>query len=150
MNILKDVKFRRPLLRGVLVLLWIVLGVIIFFSCRGHTLLVDNQSAADGSYEAFEMVNVTIDNLDDEEIWEEERIRLTVSGPKHKILVEFDDGREPVEMKFELPVKEDMYLLSVPRMIAGTDFVDVFRVQDQVRETREEEAEEEDPFAAEF
>jgi hypothetical protein len=53
-------------------------------------------------------------------------------------------------MEFELPIKDDMYLLSVPRMIAGTDFVDVFRVQDQVRETQEEEAEEEDPFAAEF
>jgi hypothetical protein len=151
MNILKNAAIRRPLLRAVINLLWILLGVILFVNFRAHTLLVDNQSADDGSYEAFEMVNVTIDKFDDEEIWEDERIRiLGVAGSKHTIRVEFDDGREPVEMEFELPIKDDMYLLSVPRMVAGMDFVDVFRVQDQVRETQEEEAEEEDPFAAEF
>ncbi len=149
MNIFSNAGFRRPFIRIVLILLWILLGVIIFFAGRGHTLLVDNQSAKDGSYKAFEMVNVTVDNQDDEEIWEGERIRLTVAGSKHRIFVEFDDGREPVEMEFELPIKEDMYLLSVPRMIAGMDFVEPFRIQDQVRETRQEE-EEEDPFAAEF
>lgn len=150
MNIFNNAGFRRPFIRIVLILLWILLGVIIFFTGRGHTLLVDNQSAKDGSYKAFEMINVTVDNQNDEEIWEGERIRLTVAGAKHSIFVEFDDGREPVKREFVLPVKEDMYLLSVPKMIAGMDFVEPFRIQDQVREARQEEEEEEDPFAAEF
>ncbi len=121
-------------------LLWIGLGVVIFFACRGHTLLVDNQKASDGSYQAIKVMNVTIDQQDDEEIWEGDRIRLTVSGPNHKILVEFTDGRQPVEKEFHLPLKEDMYLLSVPKMLAGLDFIEPFRVQDQVRETQDEAA----------
>lgn len=147
MNMFKNANLRRLLIRAGLVLLWVLLGVIIFTANRGHTLLVDNQSAKDGSYEAVETINVTIDKFDDEELWDGDRIRLlNVAGTKHKIFVEFVDGREPVEQEFELPIKDDMYLLSVPKMLAGLDFVEVFRVQDQVRETQEEE----DPFAAEF
>ena len=138
MNMFTNAKIRRPLIRCVLILLWIGLGVVIFFAYRGHTLLVDNQDI--GNYKAVEVMNVTIDKQDDEEIWKGDRIRFTVSGAKHKILVEFMDGRQPVEYEFNLPVKEDMYILSVPKMLAEQEFVEPFRIADQVREAADEAA----------
>lgn len=147
MNIFNNARFRRPFIRGVLVLLWVGLGVIIFLTGRAHTLLIDNQRAADGSYNAIRLAIVTIDNQNREEIAERERIRTTVAGTKHTIRVEFIDGRPPVEQKFELPIKEDMYMLSVPKMLAGLDFVEVFRVADQVRQVDEKEETEPNSFS---
>ncbi len=147
MSLIKNVPIHRLVIRVSLVLLWIGLGFLIFFTHRGHTLLVDNKGAADGSYQAVKLMNVKIDKQNEKEMMSGDRIRLTASGQKHKILVEFTDGRQPVEREFILPIKEDMYLLSVPKMLAEMDFVEPFRTSDQVREVREEDPEEPTSFS---
>lgn len=147
MSVLSNLRLRRILIRALLIALWIGLGFGIFFTNRGHTLLVDNKKAADGSYDAVDLMYVTIDKQKEMEFMDGDRDRFTVAGANHKIVIEFTDGRPPYEGGFKLPIKEDMYLLSVPKMLAGMEFIEPFRSSDQVRQTDEEADTGEDDFA---
>ncbi|QQO10404.1 DUF6672 family protein [Breznakiella homolactica] len=136
---------RRTLIRGALVLLWIGLGVVTFIFARGHTLLVDNRNAEDGSYRAPDLIKVSVDGGKGLEFFRGDRDRFTVVGKKHTIRVEFSDGTPPFEGKFELPLENDMYMLSVPKMIRGIEpFVEIFHT---APEPRRDDTEEEDDFA---
>ena len=119
---------RKRIIRALIVVLWIGLGVVIILTSRGHSILVDNRDAADESYKAEEFIIVSIDNQKPIEVMRRDRVRFMAVGPNHKIRVEFIDGRAPIEQTFSLELKPDMYLLSVPRMLAGLDFIEVFVV----------------------
>ncbi|TFG81671.1 MAG: hypothetical protein E4H20_09310, partial [Spirochaetales bacterium] len=53
-----SVPTRRWIVRGVLAVLYIALAISVFVSGRGHTILMDNKSAVDGSYQAFRTVKI--------------------------------------------------------------------------------------------
>ncbi|MDR1748381.1 MAG: hypothetical protein LBR47_04915 [Spirochaetaceae bacterium] len=128
----------RAALRVVLCVLWIVLGILLFVFNRGYTLLVDNRGAGDGSYSVPDLIRVSIDGGKGVEFFRNDRDRFPVRGTEHRIRIDFSDGRQPVETEFRLGLKDDMYLLSIPQMIAGTEpFVEPFYVQPEVRTTDE-------------
>ncbi|MDR2767998.1 MAG: hypothetical protein LBB82_06690 [Treponema sp.] len=133
-------------LRGAIAAAWIILGCALFISSRGHFLLIDNRSPENGD-PAPDRIRVIVDNKPAMELLRGDRDRLTVTGTKHRVRVEFSDGRQPFEGAFTLPLKDDMYLLSAPRMLNGDEnFVEVFRT---TYESRTVEAEAPDETALE-
>ncbi|MDR0388291.1 MAG: hypothetical protein LBH57_09685 [Treponema sp.] len=126
---------RRRIIRAALVVLWIAVGVVLFIFNRGHALLVDNRNLQDQGIRAPDMITVFVDNGNGLEFFRGDRDRFQVAGSKHRILVEFSDGTSPFEGTFTLPIKDDMYILSIPKMISGIEpFVEVFRSEQVNRE----------------
>jgi hypothetical protein len=125
---------------------WILLGAALFITSRGHSLLVDNRDA-DPQIRAPEQISVSIDGKEGVVFFRGDRDRFTVTGSKHRIRVEFPGG-VPFEGEFVLPIKDDMYLLSVPKMLSGTEpFVEVFRTAPEPVRAEEESPETgSDPF----
>lgn len=122
-----NVKLRRIILRSSLAVVWIGALVAIFLLDRGHTVFVDNKTVAAGGYEAVEFMKVSIDGGKGVEFFGGDRDRFPVVGARHKIKIEFTDGRPPLEKEFRLPLTIDLFLLSVPKMIAGVEpFVEPF------------------------
>jgi hypothetical protein len=131
----KPANTRRLIIRAVLVVLWISFGVMLFIFNRGHALLVDNRNLQDEGIQAPDLISVFIDSQIGLEFFRGDRDRFQVAGSKHKIYVEFSDGTPTFEQSFTLPVKDDMYILSVPRMLAGIEpFVEVFHSEQVNRE----------------
>jgi hypothetical protein len=131
-------------LRFVIAVVWILLGGVLFVTSRGHTLLIDNRNG-EGSPRANQagQIAVRVDDKEPLKLFEGDRGRLTVTGSKHRIRVEFPGGKAPFEGAFTLPLYNDMYLLSVPRMVGGVEpFVEVFHTVYEPR--NEEEAPEEE------
>jgi hypothetical protein len=118
---------RRNIIRAAFIILWIGLGVILFIFNRGHALLVDNRNLQDEGIRAPDLITVFVDNQNGLEFFRGDRDRFQVAGSNHRISIEFSDGRPPFEGTFTLPIKDDMYILSVPKMISGIEpFVEVF------------------------
>jgi hypothetical protein len=138
---------RRTKFRLVIAAVWILLGAALFITNRGHSLLVDNRDP-DPQIRAPEQISVSLDGKEGVTFFRGDRDRFTVTGSKHRIRVEFSGGETPFEGEFVLPLKDDMYLLSVPKMLAGTEpFVEVFRTAPEPRQTEEELPEtDSDPF----
>jgi hypothetical protein len=136
------VKQRRIIIRSALAVLWIGLLCLIFVLDRGHTVFVDNKSAPEGSgesYEAVGLMKVSIDGGKAQEFFQGDRDRFAVTGSKHRIRVEFTDGRPPLEKEFHLPLGTDLFLLSVPKMIAAIEpFVEPFHMAIATSRTADE------------
>ncbi|MDR2029071.1 MAG: hypothetical protein LBP93_05990 [Treponema sp.] len=131
---------RRLLIRSILGILWIGLGSVLFVTNRAHTLLVDNRNVQEINLRAPDLITVSIDGQPALEFLRGDRDRLIVKGINHRIRVEFSDGTAPFEGGFKLPLRGDMYLLSVPRMIKGIEpFVEVFHSAPEPRSPEEEE-----------
>jgi hypothetical protein len=132
-----NIKQRRLMIRGGLVCVWIALGVIIFILNRGHTVLVDNRNIAALNIRAPDLIKVSVDNSKAVEFFRGDRDLFDVGGGGHKIRIEFSDGTPPFEAAFPLPLKHDMYLLSIPRLINGIEpYIEVFETEpDPPRET---------------
>jgi hypothetical protein len=123
-----------------LVLVWFLLGSALFISNRGHTLLVDNHNLQEEGIRAPDLIKISIDDGYPLDFFRGDRDRYNLGGSNHRIRVEFSDGTAPFEGTFKLPIKDDMYILSVPKMINGLEpFVEVFHT---VRENRAPEEEE--------
>jgi hypothetical protein len=121
---------RRIIIRTSLIVLWIGAIAAIFFLNRGHTVFVDNKAASDGTYEAVELMKVSLDGGKGLEFFPGDRDRFPVTGAKHRIRIEFMDGRPPLVKEFRLPLTTDLFLLSVPKMIAGIEpFVEPFHME---------------------
>jgi hypothetical protein len=131
---------RRLIIRSALVLVWLLLGTVLFIFNRGHTLLLDNRDLQDLGIRAPGLIQVSIDGGAPLEFLRGDRDRYSLAGTKHRIRIEFSDGTAPFEGAFRLPIRDDMYILSAPKMINGIEpFVEVFQT---VRETRAPEEEE--------
>jgi hypothetical protein len=118
---------KRMVIRGGFVFVWLLLGTLLFVTSRGHTLLVDNRDFE--NIRAPDLITVYVDRGKGVEYFRGDRDRLTLTGSKHRVLVEFSDGSPPFEGDFTLPIKDDMYLLSVPKMVNGVEpFVEVFHI----------------------
>ncbi|MDR1410778.1 MAG: hypothetical protein LBI91_01075 [Spirochaetaceae bacterium] len=131
-------KSRRICIRAALVLLWIGLGILLFSVYRGHSLLIDNRNT-DGGPRAPDLITVSVDGGKSLEYFRGDRDRFAVAGTRHRIRVEFSDGAPPFEQEFSLPIRDDMYLLSVPKMLNGLPFVEVFHTAPEPRVPEEEE-----------
>ncbi|GHU12548.1 hypothetical protein FACS1894161_1010 [Spirochaetia bacterium] len=124
------------LVRGGLVFAWLLLGTALFIGGRGHTVLVDNRDIEEA--EAADLITVYVDRGWGIEYFRGDRDRITVTGSKHRIRVEFSDGSPDFEGEFFLPIKDDIYLLSVPKMVNGIEpFVEVFHTTPEPRDEEE-------------
>lgn len=118
---------KRNLIRAAIGVVWIGLAAYLFMAFRGHTVLVDNKAAADGSYQAFELVAVSIDGGKPVEYFEGDRDRAAVVGTRHRVELKFADGRPPFKGEFVLDRGTDVFLLSLPKLAAGIEpFVEPF------------------------
>jgi hypothetical protein len=133
-------KRRRLIIRLALVLVWFLLGATLFIFHRGHSLLVDNHNLQDEGIRAPDLITVSIDGSHPMEFFRGDRDRYNLGGSNHRIRIEFSDGTAPFEGTFRLPIKDDMYILSVPKMINGIEpFVEVFHIARENRAPAEEE-----------
>jgi hypothetical protein len=137
---------KRVLIRSCLIFLWVLLGIVIFVKFRGHTLLVDNHDVEDAELRAPDPVAVTVDSGEELSFFRGDRDRFSVRGSNHRIKIEFSDGRPVFEGRFTLPLKDDMYILSIPKMINGIEpYVEVFHVAPEPRRPEDEELPTEEP-----
>ena len=113
------VKSRRLLVRGGLVIVYLLLIAIVYVFGKGHTLLLDNKDSEDGSVKAFENVTVTVDNQDPIDFMSGDRDQAKLQAQWHKVKVEVNG--QTVEKKIKLPVGENMLLLSIPKFVAGIE-----------------------------
>jgi len=123
-------KTRRILLRLALLVVYVALAVALFIFNRGHTVLVDNKGDPAGTFQAFELMKVSIDGGKGMEFFKGDRDKFTVVGQRHRIRIEFPDGSKPAfEGRFIVPLGGDLFLLSVPKMVAGLEpFIEPFVV----------------------
>jgi hypothetical protein len=135
----KPDKLRRPLIRLVLIVLWIALGVLLFVKNRGHTLLVDNKDIESRGLTAPDLIKVTLDGKDTLEFFRGDRDLFRVKGSDHRLRVEFSDGAPPFETGFSLPLGPDMFILSIPKTINGIEpYFEVFHTQQESRNAEED------------
>jgi len=140
-------KQRRLLIRLAVVALWISIGVVLFLFNRGHSILMDNRPVVNLNLTAPNMITVIVNKKPPVELSRGEReIVNKLPGSKHKIRVEFSDGKPPFETNIILPIRPDMFILSIPKMINGIEpYFEVFRIQDtQPQETQEQDELDED------
>ncbi|MDR1428894.1 MAG: hypothetical protein LBI85_01270 [Spirochaetaceae bacterium] len=129
---------RRLVIRAAITVLWIGLGALIFVFNRGHTLLVDNRNQ-EGIARAPDLIQVSVDSGRSLEFFRGDRDRFTVTGSKHQIRIAFSDGTPDFTGTFILPIRDDMYILSVPKMINGIEpFVEVFHSVPEPRDPGED------------
>jgi hypothetical protein len=122
-------KTRRTLLRSALIVAYVAIAVVLFIFNRGHTILVDNKADPAGSYAAFELMKVSMDGGKGMEFFRGDRDKFTVVGQRHRIRIEFPDGTPAFEGAFSVPLGGDLFLLSVPKMVAGIEpFIEPFVV----------------------
>jgi hypothetical protein len=132
-------KKRRLIIRAALVVFWLCLGVFIFITNRGHTVLVDNRNLQEENIRAPDMIKVSLDGGKALEFFRGDRDIFEVGGGNHRIRIEFSDGTPAFEENFSLTLMPDMFLLSIPRMINKIEpFIEVFQSEPQSR--NEEEA----------
>ncbi|GHV77654.1 hypothetical protein AGMMS49942_24750 [Spirochaetia bacterium] len=138
---------RKLVIRLALVLAWFLLGTLLFIFNRGHTLIVDNRDLQNQDIRAPDLITVSIDGGKSLEFFRGDRDRYNLGGVNHRIRIEFSDGTAPFEGTFKLPLKDDMYLLSIPRMIHGMEpFVEVFHTVRETRAPEEELPSADEPF----
>jgi hypothetical protein len=131
---------RRLVIRLALVLAWFLLGALLFIFHRGHTLLVDNRNLQEEGIRAPDLITVSVDGSPPLEFFRGDRDRYNLGGSKHRIRIEFSDGTAPFEGTFKLPIKDDTYIISVPKLINGIEpFVEVFHTVQENRAQAEEE-----------
>ncbi|MDR0411080.1 MAG: hypothetical protein LBH75_03815 [Treponema sp.] len=116
-----EMKKRRLIIRAAIVITWIGLGGILFVTSRGHSLLVDNRNVAALNIRAPDLITVTVDKGKSTEFLRGDRAIFKVGGGKHRITVEYTDGTPPFIKTFTLPLKGDMYLLSIPKLTNGIE-----------------------------
>ncbi|MCX7776169.1 MAG: hypothetical protein N2067_08725 [Spirochaetaceae bacterium] len=132
---------RRLVIRGVLLALYLGLMVLMIFTGRRHTILIDNKDTTDGSYEAINGMEVSIDRQEPSEYWPGDRDKAIVQGQRHTIKVSvFDDGTE-VAKSFTVPLWTDIVIISVPKMLKGIEpWVEPFTMAQQIEEAQSQPA----------
>jgi len=129
-----NVKKRRLIIRLSLVVVWIGLGVLLFVLNRGHSLLIDNRNVEDPALRAPDLISVSLNRDKPLEFFRGDRDIFKVRGGKHRIFIEFSDGKPPFQADIDLPLWPDMFLLSIPKMINGIEpYIEVFHTQPESR-----------------
>ncbi|MDR1784981.1 MAG: hypothetical protein LBR23_00720, partial [Spirochaetaceae bacterium] len=88
---------------------------------------------------APDIITVSVDRGKGIEFFRGDRDRFILSGSRHVLRGEVSDGRPPFEAPFTLPLREDMYLLSVPKLLHGIEpAVEIFRTAQEPRQGADE------------
>lgn len=129
---------RRLIIRGSLLVVYVLLMALMIFIGRRHTILIDNKDAPDGSYSAINGMEVSIDRLDSSEYYPGDRDKVMVQGQKHSIKVNVFDNNQTIEKTFTVPLWSDMMIISVPKLVAGIKpWIEPFTIAEQIEEAQE-------------
>ncbi len=114
---------RSLIQRTCAVLALIALSVYLFYTGKGHTLLLDTNAITVNGRELRAPASATV-SIDGQELdapmGRAERAMVTVSGPGHRILIVDDaDSGKKVEKSFTLPTFMDRALVSIPAILGG-------------------------------
>lgn len=111
---------RKFFIRIAAVLIIIIIGVVMFFIGKEHTILIDNFSQ--GDYKALDYFEVSVDGSPILDMSRMMREQFTVTGQKHTVLIQWEDKASgqmlAVTFKITVPLMQDMVLLSVPTFMA--------------------------------
>lgn len=111
---------RKFFIRIAAVLIIIIIGVVMFFIGKEHTILIDNFSQ--GDYKALDYFEVSVDGSPILDMSRMMREQFTVTGQKHTVLIQWEDEASgqmlAVTFKITVPLMQDMVLLSVPTFMA--------------------------------
>ena len=130
---------RKLIIQISLGVIWIVLGIVIFMTSRGHTLLVDNKNIDYPQIRAPDLIMVTVNKNKPLEFFRGDRDMFQAGG-SNKIRIEFSDGTPPFETRFRLPLGPDMFILSIPKMLNGIEpWIEVFYTQPESRTPDDDE-----------
>jgi hypothetical protein len=114
------VKARRRLVRAALCVAYAGLMALMFALGKGHTLLLDNQDAEDGSVKAQDSLTVSVDGQDPIDLAAGDRDQAKIQGQGHRVEITLKDGTK-VQKRITVPVNEDLLLLSLPKLLAGAE-----------------------------
>jgi hypothetical protein len=123
-----NVQRRRLLVRCGLGVVYAALIAIVFNFGKGHTLIIDNQDAEDGSVKAIESLSVSVDGQEAIDLQGGDRDMAKVRGQGH--VVEITVGGQKTSTRIRVPLNEDMLLLSLPKLLAGQPAVIPFVPKD--------------------
>lgn len=111
---------RKFFIRIAAVLIIIIIGVVMFFIGKEHTILIDNFSQ--GDYKALDYFEVSVDGSPILDMSRMMREQFTVTGQKHTVLLQWEDEASgqmlAVTFNITVPLMQDMVLLSVPTFMA--------------------------------
>ena len=111
---------RKFFIRIAAVLVIVIIGVVMFFIGKEHTILIDNFSQ--GDYKALDYFEVSVDGSPILDMSRMMREQFTVTGQKHTVLIQWEDEASgqmlAVTFKITVPLMQDMVLLSVPTFMA--------------------------------
>lgn len=111
---------RKFFIRIAAVLIIIIIGVVMFFIGKEHTILIDNFSQ--GDYKALDYFEVSVDGSPILDMSRMMREQFTVTGQKHTVLIQWEDEASgqmlAVTFKITVPLMQDMVLLSIPTFMA--------------------------------
>ncbi len=111
---------RKFFIRIAAVLIIIIIGVVMFFIGKEHTVLIDNFSQ--GDYKALDYFEVSVDGSPLLDMSRMMREQFTVTGQNHTVLIQWEDEASgqmlAVTFKITVPLMQDMVLLSVPTFMA--------------------------------
>ncbi|MDR1621634.1 MAG: hypothetical protein LBS00_04595 [Synergistaceae bacterium] len=114
---------RSSIQRTGVVLALIVFAACLFYIGKGHVLFLDtNGITIDGKeFRSYASVTVSVDGKElDSPMGRAERAMVTVSGPRHKIVIADDAGAgNKVEKTFTIPTFTGRVLVSIPALLGG-------------------------------
>ena len=114
---------RRLIVRIVTCVAVILLAFSMYFIGRQHTILVDNRTV-EGVAPALKSIEVSIDKQDSLELYPRDRDQFVVTGQSHKLHVKYTDSNwNEIDkvIKFKVPAKNDMYIISLPKLAMNLD-----------------------------
>ncbi len=111
----------RSLVQRSCVLLGLVgLSVLLFYTGKGHTLILDTNAVTLNGQElkSAETIEVSVDGKEPESMGRAERVMLNVAGPRHTISIEVvSGGDKKVSQRFALPTFMDTAVVSIPAIL---------------------------------
>jgi len=112
---------RSLIQRTCVVLVLLSLAVYLFYIGKGHTLFLDTNMITidDKELRSYASVTVSVDGKElHSSMGRAERVRVTVSGPRHKIVIIDDaDTDKKVEKIFTIPTFMDRAIVSIPAIL---------------------------------
>lgn len=100
----------------------ILIGVWMFFIGKQHTILIDNNKT--GDIKALDEVYVQIDKQPEMVLYSRMRDQFVVTGQSHTLKITYVDenwNEVTIEKKLDIPLGENMMLLSIPYLVANQD-----------------------------
>ncbi len=142
-----EVRRRRLWVRIGLLVVYAGLIALSFTSGKTHTILLDNKDTE--TAEAPDGVLVTVNGGEEMELYRGDRDKATVQGQVLRVRLEVLTGGAVIQKRLHLPLAQNMLLLSIPALLAGSEPVLVPFVPENVAAPPEEEVFTSDQLAGE-